>query len=174
MNKNSMVGYHGTTRENAEKIVSEQSFIDSDKENDWLGRGVYFFAYKWHASWWVTHNRYRGKKVEILEAKLQYTDEQMLDLDDPEQLRILDDIVKYAVANANSSNDPIRADLKTKQEHWCFACNLIKKLDLSIGIMVYTFQDSGKRFEYEYSKFSGNQRQICVSDHSIITDVKIV
>lgn len=174
MNKNNMIGYHGTTRDNAEKIVSQQSFIDSDRENDWLGRGVYFFAYKLHASWWVTHRRYQGKKVEILEAELQYTDEQMLDLDDPEQLSILDDIVKYAVENANSSEGSIGADLKTPQEHGCFACNLIKKLNPSIGIIVYTFRDSGKRSEYEYIKLSGNQRQICVSDHSIIANVKIV
>ena len=30
-------GYHGTTKENAEKILLECKFIDSNKNNEWLG-----------------------------------------------------------------------------------------------------------------------------------------
>jgi hypothetical protein len=35
-------GYHGTSREKANTILSE-GFRVSDNDYDWLGKGVYFF-----------------------------------------------------------------------------------------------------------------------------------
>lgn len=49
-----ITGYHGSEREKCNQIVSEQKFIpgkDEDNE-DFLGRGVYFFLSNEHAVWW--------------------------------------------------------------------------------------------------------------------------
>ena len=63
------------------------------------------------------------------------------------------------------------ADLTADEaKKWCFACNLIKSLDTRLGIITYTFP-RGKKFQY--SGFSSNQRQACVSDHSIISEIKV-
>lgn len=37
------IGYHGTTKERAEKIIEEKKFDKSNNEDDWLGSGVYFY-----------------------------------------------------------------------------------------------------------------------------------
>lgn len=168
------IGYHGTTRAQALRMVNERFFPNSDRKNEWLGKGIYFFAYKEHASWWISHSRYVGQETAIVVADLRYTKEQLLDLDDPAQLQILDDIVREAVEFSDRSKDSTGAEIKTKQQNWCFACNLIKQLCPEIGIIMYTFRDSGKRSYYTYSRLTGNQKQICVSEHSIITNVKIV
>ena len=36
-------GYHGTSSENAVKILKSKKFIPAGSSRDWLGRGVYFF-----------------------------------------------------------------------------------------------------------------------------------
>ena len=174
MCKKKITGYHGTTRENAEIIVSSQHIIESDRNNDWLGRGVYFFAYKEHAFWWISHTRYTGQETRILSSDLEYNDEQILDLDDPKELETLDSLMKAAITASNLSDNPTAANLDTKQKRWCFACNLIKNLQPQIGIIVHTFRDSGKRVQYKYSEFYGSQRQICVSNPVIITNIQIV
>lgn len=173
MYKKKIVGYHGTTRKNAEKIEKEQHFEESSRNSDWLGQGVYFFAYKAHADWWTTHSRYAEIETRILSANLEYTEEEMLDLDDPESLKILDEIVKAAIAISNMSTNPTGAILDTKQKKWCFACNLIRNLHSEIGIIVHTFRDSKERV-YKNCEFYGNQRQICVSRPSIIKEIMIV
>ena len=57
-----------------------------------------------------------------------------------------------------------------EKSRWCFACNLIRDLCPEIGIIVKTFP-----LKYSVSEciqFPCVQRQICVSDHSIITCIK--
>lgn len=173
MNKIRNTGYHGTTRTNAEKILQEQSFINSTKVNEWLGDGVYFFAYRSDAEWWVKANRYKNQKTEILKAELAYTKEQLLDLDNSQQLldmeKFLQNYVQLQSQRPDISSE-ISSDIST--EPWdkklCWGCNVMKKLFPEIGIIIYTFH---KKNQYQYTPLRTNQRQICVSDHSIIKHI---
>lgn len=166
---NYIYGYHGTTQSNAEQILKSNIFIESTKNNEWLGRGVYFFQYKYHAEWWISHHRFKGKDTQILKAKLEFENSQLLDLDDPQKLEELESVAQHMVDIANSTSDHTNAKF-TDQEKWCFACNAYRALHPEIGIIVYTF---GKGKLYENSNFKGNQRQICVSHSPIITKIEI-
>ena len=153
-------GYHGTTKENAEKILLECKFIDSNKNNEWLGRGVYFFAYQDHAKWWLESRRYITKEVCILFASLEYTDSQLLDLDNPAKLKEVEDILAEAVSMSKPfQKKNVNLSFKSYYEQLCVACNTIKSLFPEIGIIIYTF--SQKRVG-KNSGFRFNQRQICV------------
>ena len=172
MSKNIVSGYHATSAENAKSIMSDGYFIESKKNNEWLGTGAYFFVYPYHARWWLSHDRFRGIETGILRATLEYTDEQMLDLDDPHQLDLLEAAVRVAVKTGNTSGAIVRAnvDKENKPKQWCFACNLYKKLVPEIGIIKHTFTDPNG-FVYKYSKFTRNQKQICVSKRTIVTEI---
>lgn len=174
MERKKIYGYHGTTQENANRIVSEQAFQDSVKDNEWLGHGVYFFAYLGHAKWWVGAWRYRGMETSILKAALEFTDEQLLDLDDPEQFMLAEDVVKEAIRVASDSGDlQYGANLEKMEESkkWNFVCNTIRSICPEIGIIIYTFPTKPRFYVIGYQQ---TQRQICVSDHSIIKEVEIV
>lgn len=169
MNKIHNVGYHGTTQENAERILREKRFVDSNKDNEWLGRGVYFFAYPGDAAWWVSVGRLKDQETAIIKADLAYTEEQALDLDDHQQLEAMNKILCCYV-KAQSSRSGISVNI-SGAEHYkqlCWACNLIKKLEPRIGIIIYTFS---QKQPYKYLPFAANQKQICVSDHSIIKHI---
>ncbi len=169
MSKYKTTGYHGTTQGISQTILSEQRFKESTRSNDWLGTGAYFFAYKQHAEQWTTHGRYNGMSTAVLEADLEYTQDQLLDLDDPQRLADVEEVVKEAISLSTSSNNPTTAHLKSEQEKWCFACNLFRSLYPKIGITIYTFPQK----VMPYSRLRINQRQICVSDPSIITGIRI-
>lgn len=57
--KVTLKGYHGTSNESARLIVDEKRYIMSNKSNDWLGKGIYFFCDKkkemsvYHADKWA-------------------------------------------------------------------------------------------------------------------------
>ena len=38
-----ITGYHGTTKERAKKIVEENKFNISNENDEWLGKGIYFY-----------------------------------------------------------------------------------------------------------------------------------
>ena len=74
--------YHGTSKENAEKILSMRIYKESGSE-EWLGRGVYFFendpsqAHKFVKA----YKRLSDESIEVLETDLRITENDvMLDL----------------------------------------------------------------------------------------------
>lgn len=165
-------GYHGTTRVNADNIIAEQHFNESNRDYEWLGTGVYFFAYRWHAEWWITHPRYNGKDTAILVADLQYTDDQHLDLDDPAILESVNKIVREAISIAKKSGKHLgNVDFSGQKydRRWNFSCNLMREMNPKLGIITYTF-DPGCR--PGVSGYTQNQKQICVSEHTIIRNIR--
>ena len=174
MEKTRIIGYHGTTLKNVERIMDEQRFVDSSKDNEWLGKGVYFFAYLNHAKWWVSVGRLKNIEAGILRATLEYSEEQLLDLDDPAQLERVEEAIKELIRSANDSNDDIgQVDLEglTEKQKWNFVCNAFRQICPEIGITIYTFM-ANRRFET--IGYQQTQRQICVSDHSIICGIERV
>lgn len=169
MANNEIAAYHGTTKAKARSILTSNTFYSSTKSTDWLGSGVYFFAYKGHAVDWAnteaSKSKYYTNEPAILCAKLSFLDEQLLDLDDPIQMRKFIDVVMCALKEATPHVD---ADLHRMERwrQWCLACNVYRKLYPAIGITVLTFY-LGKN-----DIFQNNQRQICVSKHSIITSIE--
>lgn len=171
MGNNTMVGYHGTTSCAAERILEEGRFRHSDRDNDWLGTGSYFFAHRIHAKRWTKHSRYFGKETQVLEATLEYAPEQLLDLDDPEVLGHVNQVVEVAIEKLNSSGEQgaiINLNLLSEKQKWCAVCNIYRKLNTDIGITVYTF--SGR--VTEISGYRENQRQMCVTDDSIVVSIQ--
>lgn len=93
-----ITGYHGTTKENAEHILSTRKFYLSKGEKEWLGSGIYFYpdlndAYEWrdsevflHAVIKITQDEYLdldtedGKEVyrSIINSLCNYTEEEMV------------------------------------------------------------------------------------------------
>ena len=166
-----LVGYHGTTQDNASSILAENLFRKSKRKNDWLGTGIYFFEHKAHAIWWTTHSRFNGKETAIIEVLLEFIDNQLLDLDDPAQLQELDNLVRLYFEKANHSEPTTKPNFASDAERWCFACNLIKQADPTIAIIRYTFPVGKRNY---FSGFSPTQRQICVSDDSVIKCIEKV
>lgn len=93
-----ITGYHGTTRDNAEHILSTRKFYLSKGEEEWLGSGIYFYpnlndAYDWRESEVILHAVIKikedeyldldtkdGKEVyrNIINSLYNYTDEEMI------------------------------------------------------------------------------------------------
>ena len=55
-----VLGFHGTTKEAAKKLVDGKPFQDSDEDDEWFGKGVYFWEYAPKQAWWwaKTHKKY--------------------------------------------------------------------------------------------------------------------
>ncbi len=167
MVKNRMKVYHGTSGAAAESIRREQRFLESRKDNEWLGHGVYFFGYQRHAEFWIVNRQL--KQGTVLTVQLQFTSEEILDLDNPDDFEALN----QEMARLNEIIGPhIRVgplDRKELWKLWCLGCNLYRKLHPEIGIISYTFPQSKKKVGA--SGFCPNEKQLCVSRHEIIVGI---
>ena len=174
MAQKQIVGYHGTTKNHAEAILRCGRFYDSTKDNEWLGHGVYFFEHKGYAVEWTKQDRFKYEIGHVLAADLIFDEIQLLDLDDPYDYAILEDVINKLLERYNNEGKSIvikEKGLAEKSKQWCFACNAIRKLQPNIGIIIYTFQ-MYRPTDYARGFFQKNQRQICVSDHRIIHNIR--
>ena len=160
-------GYHATEPRRADEIINSGQFRDSHRDDEWLGTGVYFFYYPKHAQEWG-RDHVRSALPQILRAELTYTDEQMLNLDDP---AVFDEF-EATIEAMNSYADVLKAarslDWREQRRRLCYSCNLIREAWPEIGIISHTFSMQMS----DITAFRRNQRQLCVSDHSIITHIE--
>lgn len=162
MAQNKQTAYHGTSVAAAANIRKEQHFRESEKDNEWLGSGVYFFAHR------VLAQRWTKGKGDVLTVALEYDDRELLDLDDQEQLDALNQMME-------TLNERLQDQIKIKPgdkagdaRFWCFSCNMYRDLHPEVGITSYTFSRDNP---IGPSRFPSNARQICVSNHRIITSI---
>ena len=167
---NKLIGYHGTTPENAELILEQKYFKPSRRKNEWLGDGVYFFVHKSWAEKWVGIKYNSTEKSTVLQVTLEYLNEQLIDLDDPNQYDELSELVIH-FCKIDKSVDDVDFSNKSPEEQICFACNILKRLDKKICIMMYTFSKENSKNYFPYPR---NQKQVCVNNQSIIKSIKIM
>ena len=166
-------GYHGTTDTAAASIISQNKFYTSHKSTEWLGAGTYFFAHKAYATRWAIQEaskpKHFGCSPAVVSAKLTYNEEQLLDLDDPEQRNQVNELIKEFISiTASVENSPKADMLRAEQwEKWCFGCNLYRRMRPGIAITSFTFLVRDNP-----NGFPDTQRQFCVSDPAIILNIK--
>lgn len=177
--KNWMMGYHVATQDRAQAILNGADFYDSTSDDAWLGRGVYFWYYLAHAEWWMQYGRnrngpLRAQTTQNLMVRLEYEDGQLLDLDNPDDWNLMDEVVREFFQVAGTSDLPTAANFDSQpwEKRVCSACNLLKNTFPEIGIIVYTFFP--KKVPPSRSGIRYNQRQICVSNHTLIAHVEAV
>jgi len=78
-----VVGFHGTTRELAERIVTTGAFTPSQNDDDWLGHGIYFWEYApLYAYQWAIRRHARHSEIAVIGAMIRLG--HCFDLLDPE------------------------------------------------------------------------------------------
>lgn len=81
-----VVGFHGTRRATAQRLVAGQSFGPSTNADDWLGHGIYFWEYAPQQAWWWAGRRY-GTDAAVVGALIRLG--RCFDLLDPENVPVL-------------------------------------------------------------------------------------
>ena len=132
--------YHGTLKHKANRIQRE-GFMQSEKETEWLGTGIYFFAQRKDAEVWanreVRKGKNQGSSPALLEAVISCEDDKFFDLDISANMEQLVSAVKPYLINGNNGHAVIDGpDAKLKLR--CLACNFYKKLH-GIQVLAYSF-----------------------------------
>lgn len=161
-----LTGYHGTLDFKADLIL-KSGFIHSNKDNEWLGFGIYFFTNFNDAESWAKNelrkekNRNKGYNSAVIEALVECDDASYCDLDVKSNFDIMFkeviDLLR-GLKGRNSTN-------LTEAQMRCIACNWFAEKH---KIKVYNFT-----FPRIYHNEIGFpeirlQQQFCVRESSIL------
>ena len=108
--------FHGTSRENANKILSEQRFLHGSSDSLRLGEGAYFFCQMGNTSDYPIMcarelRRYKyycdnsNSGYSILSCRIECFDEEVLDLCEPNMVETFH-MMRYAIHERNLSYNP--------------------------------------------------------------------
>jgi hypothetical protein len=85
-----VIAYHGTTVEIAERLVAaKEDFLASENDDDWFGKGIYFWEYAPKQAWWWATKFKRKKHPAVIGAIIRL--EHCLDLLDPINVETMQD-----------------------------------------------------------------------------------
>ena len=103
-----VVGYHGCSRETAERILAGERLIPSTKRYDWLGVGIYFWEYGPFRAYEWAEQRF-GSNAAVLEATIRLG--RCFNLLDIEHLADLREAYERALARSEARGATIPENL---------------------------------------------------------------
>jgi len=162
-----IIGYHGTSINHGSKIIQEQNIYPSTKKTEWLGNGIYYWAYRSDAVWWgrkeSQKTKNRGFCPVVLSSELAVAEERYLDLDDSAQFEQFCAEVDEFLKTANG------LAFEKPHEAQCFLSNYYAKVH-NIDLLACTF---GRRYDTESGFGQLNRRQYCVKNKEIIQSINM-
>lgn len=170
MEQANIIGYHGTSQSCADMILIEKQFRVSSSTKEWLGEGIYFFEDRNHAIGWanIRSKRYGEKFAVVLAVDILCSSEEFFDLDIPINVFQIDKCFMQAMSNGDFGNGT--PQFESIDELRCFATNFYKETHPDIKVIAYTFDST----QHTKAGFPIKQRQLCVSDQDIISNIRKV
>jgi hypothetical protein len=127
-----IIGFHGTEATIAEQLVAGKAFKASESDDDWFGKGVYFWEYAPKQAWWWARRKYKGdKKPAVIGAILRLGN--CFDLLDPANVKILKEFQTIALAKWSATGIDIPKNGRHHRDLDCAVFNLFYEETASGG-----------------------------------------
>jgi len=164
------VGYHGTNKCAAESIVNSKSFRPSLGDDEWLGKGVYFYWDSDDAHWWCVEH----EKLELYTIlKAQIVCNELIDL--AHTKRDIEQFKEFCKMVANRCEKLSNGE--KRKNYMSLALKLMvreRPPDIIIGGFdqnrKFWFTNQGMKEKFPLTM---SQIQICVLKNSCIRDIDI-
>lgn len=170
-------GYHGTHSSNVKEIINN-GFAATVRKDHWLGQGIYFYDNQELSKWWIETKNKSKLNCAIIETTIIFEGNNTLNLD---EVAGLDFFFKEGKTLLDGLGIKIEFKEKEYYRNICLLLDLLKKKH-TIKIVIATFSKKSPKyadsnvhgFEKSYFKLphgiSYKERQICISDNSVITN----
>lgn len=160
-----IIGFHGTTVQIADRLVRGEPFRASANEDDWLGRGVYFWEYAPKQAWWWARRRTPGNAA-VVGAMIRLGS--CFDLLDSKNLQNLKNAHRAMIDTFEQGGIPIPTNERHHRDLDCAVFNYYykeaadsgKPIDCARGVYVPT--DAKKRLWRGSWLYEDAHIQICI------------
>ena len=157
-----ITGYHGTSKEIANIVLSKKEFELSSGDKEWLGNGIYFYFQYYDALDWTKQKKYHSPA--ILHSIIQVPNEDVLDFDSKSG----QDIFKRYENMFNSLG--LELNPHSVQKNHCALMNYIWKEADNYKVMIASFAKT-KTVIHTLFDFRERRKEFCVRDNSVIRNI---
>jgi hypothetical protein len=116
-----IIGFHGTTEEVANRLVEGKPFRASDSIDDWLGRGIYFWEWAPKQAWWWTRTFKKNDEPAVVGAIIRLGN--CFDLLDPINVKKLKTLYKELIDKLEDNGEPIPENFRQHRKLDCAVFN---------------------------------------------------
>ena len=155
------IGYHTTYIIYKDSILKD-GFNTSNKNNEWLGEGVYFWDSEENAFWWKKKSKMIKKCIFVCDLKCQLSN--YLDLDT--QMDKFESYLKKYLKESYKTKS-VKPKFNNADECRKFFCDIYCAHN-NICILSFTFEHD-KMNEFGFKIGTDKRRQICVRDTNCIS-----
>lgn len=172
------LGYHGTSLTAAKRIIANGFEIREERDDHWLGQGIYFFNEDIEQAELWALRRYHGRKSAVIKADISIPRDKVLDLHTREGLNYLSGYLEFLeeekglkVRQSELDCTPKLAclvlSLIPKEEKWIiFKTFLVtSKYDKNYGLKALGFTHKGIKHG-----FSLNSPQLCIKNTNVLEE----
>lgn len=118
-----VVAFHGTTAEAAERLVNGEPFSESDRDDEWFGKGVYFWEYAFKQAWWWAKSYRKFDRPAVIGASIRLGN--CLDLLDPTNTAFLREMYGELTAELVGRGLPVPKNVRRQKWLDCAVMNLV-------------------------------------------------
>jgi hypothetical protein len=120
-----VIGFHGTDMASADRLVAGESFKPSDRDNEWFGKGIYFWEHAFKQAWWCAKDHKRYPVPAVIGAVIRLGN--CFDLLDPGNAIILRAYYEQMVEDMNANGITPPENIKTNRRLDCALFNYLYK-----------------------------------------------
>ena len=139
-----VIGYHGTDAVSAERLVSGEDFAPSDQDDEWFGKGIYFWEHAFKQAWRWARDHKKYSQPAVIGAVIRLGN--CFDLLDPENVVTLRGFHDTMIANLKANNVEPPQNARTHRKLDCAMFNYMygefddakKPLDTARAVYVPT------------------------------------
>jgi hypothetical protein len=157
-----IIGYHGTDADTAERLVKGDDFARSENTDDWLGHGVYFWEYASKQAWWCAKKYKHYREPAVVGAMIRLG--RCFDLLDSANVKQLRTLHNSLLQHWRLLNQPIP---ENGNQHKVLDCAILNAFytvrpEVETCRAVYVPTDSKKRVWKRSWIYEETHIQICV------------
>jgi hypothetical protein len=116
-----VIGYHGTDVTAADRLVAGEAFEPSDQDDEWFGKGIYFWEHAFKQAWWWARDHKKHDRPAVVGAviRLGYC----FDLLDPGNVAVLREYLHQMLADLAANGIKPPQNVRTHRKLDCALFN---------------------------------------------------
>lgn len=166
-----IVGFHGTTRKKAQRIIRDGEFEVSTGNKHWLGTGIYFYTELDEALAWKGSNG-RQNTDTVLMAIINVPDKYVMDIDDSSQRTKVSEFLKILEDSFDHREGTLKIN-GTTQENQCALANMLWDDNPRLNVLIGRFR-KGLRKAMTLTDVRPLRKEFCLRNGRYIRHIHVI
>lgn len=121
-----VIGFHGTNAASAERLAAGDEFEQSDQDDEWFGKGIYFWEHAFKQAWWWAEKHKKHSEPAVIGAVIRLGN--CFDLVDPVNVEVFREFYKQMIADMRANGELPPVNVRSRRYLDCAVFNYMYRI----------------------------------------------